>query len=478
MRVLPLLLLAVPALAQPATPAEQAWNVLAKADVEAALRLIEDNHPGAAPELGDQRFQRDLQSARANAAKRLPLVKDFGGHAALMNGLANDFRDGHIWSNPTLSQGRRTWAGIVMSRSGGQWLVGAQDRTDGEPDLKGARLLSCDGVEADAFAKARTGTFYAHPEVEADIASRSYSLLLDDLNPFVARPVTCQFQLADGPSAEHRLNWRPVSVRTLESVVTSSVQQAQATMGLTPFAGGYWIGLPNLGNDAASVVDLVRAQQAELRAAPMVVLDLRGNSGGNSQYAAEIARSLVGDARVAAADQPSTGCTGMYWRVSKDNAAALRKFADALPADRAPDWKRQAAELEKAVEQGASFSPPLPACARQAAPPAPVPARIPPSEAKGRLVLVTDRACFSSCLMAADLFRRLGALHVGEATDMSTRYMEVREIVLPSGLRTFSTLQKVALGAADFGPYTPQIAYPGPLADTDKLKAWVAALPH
>jgi hypothetical protein len=95
---------------------------------------------------------------------------------------------------------------------------------------------------------------------------------------------------------------------------------------------------------------------------------------------------------------------------------------------------------------------------------------------KGRLVLVTDRACFSSCLIAASLFRQLGALHVGEATDMSTRYMEVREITLPSGLRTFSTLQKLALGVGDFGPYRPDLRYPGPLADTDKLKAWVASL--
>jgi hypothetical protein len=54
--------------------------------------------------------------------------------------------------------------------------------------------------------------------------------------------------------------------------------------------------------------------------------------------------------------------------------------------------------------------------------------------------------------------------------------MEVREITLPSGLRTFSTLQKVTLGIGDFGPYEPHIAYPGPLADTAALKAWVAAL--
>lgn len=472
-----LTVLAGPLGAQQPIMAERAWNELARADVAAALQLVEVNHPGAASDLGDTGFQQLLRTARANAERRLPLVKDYYGHAALLNGLANDFRDGHIWSNPALSSSRRTWAGIVMTRRGGQWLVGAQDAAAGEPDLKASRLVACDGVGANSFAAARTGAFYAHPEIEADMAGRAYTLLLDDQNPFAARPVSCRFQLAGGQEIDHRLNWRPVAARTLEKSISETLQPASAGMGLAPFAGGQWIAVETFSNAAAPVVEQVRAAQDVLRAAPMVVLDLRGNSGGNSQYAVEIARVLVGDARAAAADRPGGTCNGTYWRVSPDNAAALRKFASELPADRAPEWLAQSRALDRAVADGRLFSPDLPACARAA--PAPVaPARLPPSAMAGRLILVTDRACFSSCLIAADLFRRLGALHVGEATDMSTRFMEVREIVLPSGLRTFSTLQKVALGGGDYGPYTPAIAYPGSLADTTAVKAWVAALPR
>lgn len=54
--------------------------------------------------------------------------------------------------------------------------------------------------------------------------------------------------------------------------------------------------------------------------------------------------------------------------------------------------------------------------------------------------------------------------------------MEIRHVVLPSGLRSFSTLQKVALGQGNLGPYTPHILYPGALHETDQLKSWVAAL--
>lgn len=471
-------LMAAPLAAQPPSSPEQAWSALARADVEAALALIGDSHPGTAPELGDRQFQDRFATARANAEKRLPLVRDYYGHAALMNGLANEFRDGHIWSNPVLSASRRSWAGIVMARAGGQWIVGAQDRAEGEPDLEGARLLSCDGVEAGRFARERTGTFYAHPDIEADMASNAYTLLLDDRNPFVPRATSCRFQIANGPAFDHRLQWREVRLSSLQEVVSKSYRPAQANLGVSSFAGGHWIELGGLNNEAAQVVEAVRAQQSVLRASPTVVIDMRGNSGGNSQYALDIARALVGDERAIAADRPTNACSGAFWRVSADNLAALRRFVASLPEERRPDWQAQADDMAAALPAGRTFSPALPACAREAPTPTPPPARLPPSAMTGRLVLVTDRGCFSSCLIAADLFRRLGALHVGEATDMSTRYMEVREIVLPSGLRTFSTLQKVALGLGDFGPYEPQVSYPGPLAETDRLKAWVAALPR
>jgi len=54
--------------------------------------------------------------------------------------------------------------------------------------------------------------------------------------------------------------------------------------------------------------------------------------------------------------------------------------------------------------------------------------------------------------------------------------MEVRDALLPSGLRTFSTLMKLALGVGDFGPFEPDVPYLGALDDGDALKAWVASL--
>ena len=58
-----------------------------------------------------------------------------------------------------------------------------------------------------------------------------------------------------------------------------------------------------------------------------------------------------------------------------------------------------------------------------------------------RVILITDRICFSSCLMAARLFRELGATHVGQETSANTHYSNVIITDLPSGLSSFASLQ-------------------------------------
>ncbi|MEO5868085.1 MAG: hypothetical protein ABIS14_10370 [Sphingomonas sp.] len=89
-------------------------------------------------------------------------------------------------------------------------------------------------------------------------------------------------------------------------------------------------------------------------------------------------------------------------------------------------------------------------------------------------MLLTDNLCFSACLVLADDFRRLGALHVGQTTDAATHFTQVREQYLPSGYSLFSTLQSVAPGSpADVGPFRPDRLYKGDIADTATVERWV-----
>ncbi len=99
----------------------------------------------------------------------------------------------------------------------------------------------------------------------------------------------------------------------------------------------------------------------------------------------------------------------------------------------------------------------------------------PVSLLKGRLILLKDSLCFSSCLVVTDDFRRLGAFHVGQTTDAATHFVEVREQYLPSGYSLFSTLQSVVdpSGPERLGPFHPALTYDGDIADTAALEKWM-----
>src|SRR3546814_2255062 len=86
----------------------------------------------------------------------------------------------------------------------------------------------------------------------------------------------------------------------------------------------------------------------------------------------------------------------------------------------------------------------------------------------------------SSDLDAADLWKELGAIQIGQETSADTLYMDVRQDVLPSGLAGVSIPMKVYRGRARGSnePLRPVHPYPGDLRDTAALERWIGALPE
>jgi hypothetical protein len=99
------------------------------------------------------------------------------------------------------------------------------------------------------------------------------------------------------------------------------------------------------------------------------------------------------------------------------------------------------------------------------------------SDYKGKLFLFTDGACFSFCLAVVDNWRVLGAIQIGQPTDANTSYTDVRDILMPSGLSTFSTMMGVSpSGAKRLGPFIPPRFYDGDIADNAKVETWVQTI--
>ena len=121
--------------------------------------------------------------------------------------------------------------------------------------------------------------------------------------------------------------------------------------------GGYWIALETLGERAEAVATQVGGMQAQLRAAPLVVLDLRGNGGGNSDYSDRIAKVLAGKVAVDRLLSGERDCQGQFWRASPENGAALRTLARATKRD-ACAWSTKRIPWRSSSNKAAGPPPP------------------------------------------------------------------------------------------------------------------------
>jgi hypothetical protein len=458
-------------------PADRHWSHVAQQDVQAAYELLRDNHPGAAPALNDVVFQQRLQSAHALAMKRALTVQSYQGYLFTLAGFATDMGDKHIWSRPTFIVNLPRWAGIIVSKRGDTWSV--TDTDSEEAALMGASLISCDGVNVEDLARKNLGEFRAVWNVGAQQIQNAPWLLVDEGNPFIARPRACIFE-HNAQRQTVTLTWARIKRETLVPRLQKAIGAGTAGFGVRRVGEGYWIALQDLQSDSArAVVKAVEDQKTVLREAPFVVLDMRGNRGGSSVMGRQIATSLMGAAAVDARLGPmlaSCGGPDGAWRVSKGNINQL-EFLQTIPL-----IMRGSPELKKMVQdtlqaslaaqaQGREFSGPI-SCPPESA--KPKDAALPPSTLRGRLILLTDSLCFSSCLAVTDDFRTLGAFHIGQTTDAATHFVDVREQYLPSGYSMFSTLESVDPGAPkQVGPFQPALTYNGDIADTAALEAWV-----
>lgn len=447
------------------------WRELTRGDIEAAYRLLVEDHPALSQTINDRAFRSRLEAGRTLALERADQVQTIEGYFATMAGFANVAGDKHIWWRSPYTASTVNWAGIIMTRVGEDYVVFSHEGAEGDGSLVGARLVSCDGVSADDFAAQKLGGFSAVWAIEAQRIQRTPTLFIDSGNPFVLRPSQCEF-MRDRRRISHTLQWRESERTQLSPLVRPALNRGTAGYGVRSFEGGIWIALQGLDDGATAVVTEVREQQTQLRAAPIVVLDMRGNGGGNSDFGVQIARVLFGDPRFAHIYRGGGEDCSTVWRVSPRNLATMRsyvtRFRESNP-DFAHGMEGVVARAEQALAEGQEFTGRTTCGSDRSAS-----GTAPRQAAAGRIVLLTDNACFSSCLIVADMFRRLGALHVGQATDAATHYMEVREERLPSGLSYFSTLQAFSPSSpAQMGPYVPAIRYEENIADTAALEAWI-----
>lgn len=472
------LMLAGCAVQQENSSVSHVWAELTRFDVEAAYRILVEDHPGFSSSVNDLALQHQVNIGRNVALSRASQVSNFEGYSATLKGFANSAGDKHIWSRTPYQNESLQWAGIIVSLKNNKYIVVQHLTNDPIQSLEGAELLACDDTPIANFAETKLGGFYADWSVTAQRIQTAPLLLIDNRNPFIKIPKSCTF-LLKSKVAEHQLKWTSISRSELRKRLVVGVNRGAAGHGIRTFPGGYWIAMQSLSEKAEQVVTEALQQQQQLQKAPMVVLDLRGNSGGNSNYGDRLARILFSETsqQNLKANTSDATCEPV-WRISVRNVKQVNYYLEMF-GDTNPEFAKQLEPIVKSVNAakatGQEFNGPISCGDRTTAsvqenmlP------RIALPEAAPTVVLLTDNVCFSSCLNVVKIFRELGAIHVGQATDAATNYMEVRENELPSGLSFFSTLQAYAPAVpSKFGPFIPVFQYDADIADTEALETWI-----
>jgi hypothetical protein len=345
---------------------------------------------------------------------------------------------------------------------------------------------------------ARTDIDFVHRTIREDILPSMFNngeldavkvrhapkvLLIDE--PALHREYqSCVIAGLDG-AQKITLEWERIDRATYARHLATALPGAAGEFTLEQLAPRqHWVRLPNFhpsGPQETALKAIIR-KLPDLRASELVVFDVRGNGGGNSQWGQELVTALYGSGYVGAVARDRSDHSYAEWRVSADNARYLDELSPELRkrfgadsaayrsfSDLAIRMHAAQAKGEAFVRQGDDVA------ANEAAGNASVPKDSEPLT-HARVVLLTDASCGSACLDFADLLLPLrNVVHMGQPTGADTVYMDVRSVPLPSGLGTLSFAQKVYRGRlrAHNQAYVPGVLFDGPIGDTAQLQAWV-----
>ena len=462
------------------------WRARTLIDLAGARQMIWDNTP-IPYDAENPQYRAWAVKGFAEAEARAEQVKDFAGHFYTLAAYINGFHDPHIDVSLVGEPPPGRWPGFIVSQRGGAAEVVYRE-ADGLP--LGAKVLQCEGKTISDLVAERVYPFRFNAGLASERGQAVTRLFLDRGNPFAPPVANCQFEI-EGHVTSVTLTWRslpkPDEAWTAEYVKAG--RGPAAPWGLSEVAPGvFWIGVPTFssGDETApkleALIAEVEKKGAAMRQGRAIVIDTRGNGGGNSTWADRLAAAVFTQ-EVLDRFAPPARKEATDWRGSPGNAAYWRAWSDEMVKEFGAfsGQRLQAVFLGWQLAHSAANDPPMwrlgdcdPATSggltkQRPKGPSPFPARV---------YFLSNGSCGSSCLNFADEVLMVpGVQLIGSATSGDGAYMEVRSEVLPSKFAELTFPQKVSRGSGrgSLEVYDADIAYDGVWSD-EAVRAWVMAL--
>lgn len=445
-------------------------------DLSAVHQLIVTSHPGAIDK-ENTNFAAWVEQGYLQAKKLNLLVSSRRDAHAVLGFYISGFKDGHVGIYHS-EKGRSSWAGFILDKRGEDFVVShvAKGWPASLPPI-GSSVLSCDGKEVHEILADEISPYVDRRlDLKSTWNHLAKHLTVDDADyPVLARkPASnCQVVLPSGLKQNFDLLWREDSGQLADFLLQPQPPQTVQNLG----GGRYWVHASNFAPSAVENASLEKMLEALERIddAELVVLDTRGNRGGNSLVGIRILSALLGDQYVKSLDRSSRSYA--MWRVSPLALSTLNNALASTERDygKSSDAYTFVAGLRESmnvalVEKREWLQQPDTSSLEHD--------RSKDSNHKsfrGRLVLVTDSFCASACLDFADTVLAVpGAIHFGLPTSADTVYIDIGAEVLPSGAQFWLPL-KVWRGRVrgNNQSYEPRYVFDGDINDTAAVQKWV-----
>ncbi|HWE47340.1 MAG TPA: hypothetical protein VG407_15055 [Caulobacteraceae bacterium] len=492
---------------------DQNWSAAATQDLQAIHDALRDNSPEVYMDQDSAQFRAWLDAGLAQAQKQpLGKVNNVAAYADALKYYTVGFRDANIALDPNWEERPASFAasypGFSTAWRGGAYVVAYDDPNFKNLPPVGATLISCDRVAAEDIAKQRLDRYEGDLTTESGRFESAPYLLWDRANTMLPPlPQKCDFNVG-GRKRTFPITETFSKTEAREAAVNAAAPHPTG-LGIESFDGGYWISLHSLSERQSWTPLLNQIDQniAAIRAAPVVVIDLRGADGGSVRSGFRVLSRLWGAPFVTVSNPPATK---IAYRTSKANQdfyrnVAARLQADPMTAMGAAQWSQLADQLAAAAAQNqpilqrdenairaaaespAAVAPELPKegaapVAGETPPPPPPPAAAPAgppvNQMKGRVIVLTDYWCSGACLYVMDTLTRMpNVQQAGTQTSADSIYIGQSSIRLPSGNAGIMFGDKAWLDRPRKTnvPYAPAagLVYTGNLADEAAVKAWV-----
>lgn len=465
----------------------ESWVEMTRRDLKTIYQQILMNHPGPYDQNNPQ-FKTWLEEGFKKYYDLAEEVTSFEGYSYIMYGYTNGFQDMHITYRTTLARDKINWPGFVLRYQNGKMFVHSvsRDKTQFPETLpKSSELISCDGKKANDLIKEVIFPYFGIADLEAHWTPLTSRFFLDYGNPFVQRPKQCLFKFKNR-TIDHKLTWHPIPKPHAMKLVRSAGFGPPPKLNFRNIGqNNYWISLPHFLFEGQQVVEmkniLKKMRNKPIQKASYIVFDLRGNSGGNSQWVHSILETLYGKKYLEIKKRLKKPVIS-EWRVSKDNFRVLYNVAQSIgdqfgeAANNHKLYYYVAQQMKNALQTGQKF---VSGPAKKSEPPN---AQDPQNPVRSHIYLLTDGQCASACLEFVDqvfyLSGKNKTTHIGQSTSADSVYMHARTIGLPSSLGklNFSIMVYRNRARGNNEPYYPQYKWEKAIWDTRGLQEWIKKL--